>query len=100
MAIVDGMDADSDVADDDSLDPSRGRLAMWTMAKLVQLLDEAIESAGAQLASSAGLLADWPDDPPETKARRGNQRSRSSLSSAETQLVDPDAGQAARAVEL
>lgn len=50
----------------------------WTVAKLIELLDEAIDAAGAQLARSAGLWADSPSGPPaaQQQARQSNPRRR------------------------
>ncbi|GAA0597812.1 hypothetical protein GCM10009534_35230 [Kribbella sandramycini] len=38
------------------------RLPSWTIARLIGLLEVGIDTAGAQLARSAGLSFDWTDD--------------------------------------
>jgi hypothetical protein len=45
---------------------NRDRMPAWAMATLIELLDRAIDSAGMQLARSAGL---WDDTPAERVAR-------------------------------
>ncbi len=44
--------------DPDSAVDDRKRPPVWSVRRLIELLDEAIDSAGAQLARSAGLWAD------------------------------------------
>lgn len=45
----------------------------WTLERLIALLDEAIDSAGAQLARSAGL---WDDSPSPSELPDGPRRRR------------------------
>lgn len=40
--------------------PEKPGSPAWTVGKLIELIDEAIDTAGAQLARSAGLWADSP----------------------------------------
>lgn len=50
--------------------------ARWSIARVIELLDAAIDSAGAQLARSEGLRFDWSDDSAVLPARRrGSRRS-------------------------
>ncbi|GAA3112600.1 hypothetical protein JOF29_002783 [Kribbella aluminosa] len=55
----------TETSTDDSQLPTRAAAPRadggdWTIGKLIELLDAAIDSAGAQLARSAGLWADSP----------------------------------------
>ena len=73
-------------------DPERGDLhaetgpgdAVWSIRRLIGLIDDAIDSAGAQLARSAGLWADSPlprnrSDRPALRRRSEGSASSSSL---------------------
>ncbi|MGW6195552.1 hypothetical protein ACWF0M_05335 [Kribbella sp. NPDC055110] len=60
----------------------------WSIRKLIELIDEAIDSAGDQLARSAGLWAESPgraDAPDRLAVRR-----RSGSLSARSLLEEPD----------
>lgn len=41
--------------------PTPDRSASWLIARLIELLDAAIDSAGEQLARSEGLRFEWTD---------------------------------------
>lgn len=80
-------------------DAARGQLrpkaglnhSAWSIRKLIELIDDAIESAGAQLARSAGLWADSPapfDECPRPAAPR-----QSGSMSARSLLEEPDRDQ-------
>ena len=66
-------------------------IAAWGMQKLIELVDDAIDSAGAQLARSAGLWADSPSPfVDEGRPVRG-RRSRSSPTHS-LEAMDRDQG--------
>jgi hypothetical protein len=73
-------------AEDDAEFVRRGRVLAWSMARLIQLLDDAIDSAGAQLARSAGL---WDDTPSEAPARVRSRRPRRDALGSQTSSVEP-----------
>ncbi|GAB3930425.1 hypothetical protein GCM10029976_032250 [Kribbella albertanoniae] len=54
------------------------RPASWRIARLIELLDAAIDSAGAQLARSEGLQFDWLDDDSATRPAGPVRRTRAS----------------------
>ncbi|TCN35496.1 hypothetical protein EV644_11558 [Kribbella orskensis] len=60
-------------SDDLAPDPVEQRL-VWSIARLIGLLDEAIDSAGAQLARSAGLWDDTVQDKPARSTTRQLRR--------------------------
>ncbi|WP_133791591.1 hypothetical protein [Kribbella sp. VKM Ac-2571] len=62
--------------------------AAWTIRKLIGLIDDAIDSAGAQLARSAGLWADSP--PPGSSSGRPALRRRSEVSASSSSLDELD----------
>lgn len=53
---------------------SEQKSAAWSIARLIELLDDAIDSAGAQLSRSEGLRFDWTDDLAVLPARRRRSR--------------------------
>ena len=60
----------------------------WSVHKLIELIDDAIDSAGAQLARSAGL---WGDSPAPIERRDTSAMSRSLRLLPTQQLLDePD----------
>ncbi|MEV6273335.1 hypothetical protein AB0L64_39630 [Kribbella sp. NPDC051936] len=60
----------------------------WSVRRLIQLIDEAIDSAGAQLARSAGL---WADSPPRPGERdRPVARGQRDAVSTHAMLDEPD----------
>lgn len=66
--------------------------AAWGMQTLIELVDEAIDRAGAQLARSAGLWADSPSPfVDEGRPVRG-RRSRSSPTHSLLEAMDRDQG--------
>lgn len=69
------------------LEAGPGNVA-WSIGKLIGLIDEAIDSAAAQLARSAGLWAD-SSDPFDERDRPAARRRPSSLS-ARALLEEPD----------
>lgn len=60
----------------------------WSIARLVELVDAAIDTAGAQLARSVGLSDDLPTPFDERDRPSGHRRTR--LSSARDLLEQPD----------
>ncbi|WP_405060164.1 hypothetical protein OG474_00615 [Kribbella sp. NBC_01505] len=48
----------------------------WTIAGLIKLIDDAIDSAGAQLARSEGLRFDWTDDESVVRPINGRRPAR------------------------
>jgi hypothetical protein len=62
--------------------PATSRGLSWSIAALIRLLDDAIDSAGAQLARSAGLWADSPDELSVFRAPDGRRAIRSRSLSA------------------
>lgn len=59
--------------------------AAWSIRKLIELLDDAIDSAGAQLARSAGL---WADSPAPVEERSASAAGRRSSSLPATSLLE------------
>lgn len=76
---------------DQAENPARaphGLQRSWSVERLIELLDGAIDTAGAQLARSAGL---WDDTPDEARARRESRRlgrRAASQSAATTSFAD------------
>jgi hypothetical protein len=68
-------------------DPVSGTPA-WSMRRLFELIDEAIDSAGAQLARSAGLWANAPSPSDERDQPTGGRQSREL--STRSRLEEPE----------
>jgi hypothetical protein len=67
----------------------------WSITRLIGLVDDAIDSAGAQLARSAGLMADPPNDPVVVHRPVVRRKPAGSCPpSAESLLADSDAERA------
>lgn len=64
--------------------------SVWSVGKLIQLIDEAIDAAGAQLARSAGLFADSPS--PFDEDERPSRQQRSSSALLQLEELDRDGG--------
>ena len=60
----------------------------WSIRRLIELIDEAIDTAGAQLARSAGLWADSPT--PFDERERSSMHRRSKSVSAKSCLEESD----------
>lgn len=81
-----------DAGDGAQPDSANRGVAAWSLERLIALLDEAIDSAGAQLARSAGLWDDSPSagelpDGPKRRLRPQSSEARSLL-----EQVDRDQG--------
>jgi hypothetical protein len=63
--------------------------SVWSIEKLVDLIDAAIDSAGAQLARSAGLWADSPSPYHERERPMRPRRQRSLDTRALLEQEDP-----------
>lgn len=86
---VERMDEDrGHAAGPDSAGGEPKRPLAWSIARVIALLDEAIDSAGAQLAESAGLWADSPDELSVFRTPDGRRPVRSRSSSALDPLDD------------
>jgi hypothetical protein len=70
-----------------SLPAERDELS-WSIRRLIELIDEAIDTASAQLARSAGLWADLPT--PFDERERAPTRRRSVSSSERSPFEEPD----------
>jgi hypothetical protein len=68
--------------------PAEGEGLSWSIRRFIELVDDAIDTAGAQLARSAGLWADSPT--PFDERDRAPTRRRSHLSSARSLSEEPD----------
>ncbi len=96
-AMFGGMDSEAHVgggsysADDPEGNPRLQRGPGWSIAVLIQLLDDAIDSAGAQLARSAGLWVDSPEDRSVFRAPDGRRPVRVRSLSARALLEESDA---------
>ncbi|MFI5735009.1 hypothetical protein ACIA49_33160 [Kribbella sp. NPDC051587] len=66
---------------DNDLDVGRGPQA-WSIARLIALIDEAIDSAGDQLARSGGLGFEWTEVDAAVRPIGGRRPRRPSLASA------------------
>jgi hypothetical protein len=100
--IFDAMDTELTVSGNDeppNSEPAaehRQRSPAWTMGRLIELLDEAIDSVGAQLVRSAGLWADAASgdaiaQEPSQRPPRGRAAQREAVgpwSSTSESLVD------------
>jgi hypothetical protein len=64
----------------------------WSIRRLIELLDEAIDTAGAQLARSAGLWADSATPFDERDRPSTRRRSHSSLARSASEESDRDRG--------
>jgi hypothetical protein len=69
-AIADGQEKPVDST------PSQSRFGAWSMGMFIRLVDEAIDSAGAQLARSGGL---WDDSVEDRLVRESGRRPRGSV---------------------
>jgi hypothetical protein len=68
--------------DKDAQHDNRPTHVQWSVARLIELVDAAIDSAGAQLARSAGLWAESPDSRTQRRTAAGGVSSRSVLEAA------------------
>ena len=53
---------------------SQRRLMAWSVRRAIELLDEAIDAMGAQLARSSAFMADLPVEPLSGRPRRSTGR--------------------------
>jgi hypothetical protein len=67
---------------------AEGEGLSWSIRRLIELIDDAIDTAGVQLARSAGLWADSPT--PFDERDRPPTRCRSQLSSVRSPSDEPD----------
>lgn len=91
--VMDSKNLDGQTGEARSLIPEAGQVDdPWSIRKVLELIDEAIDSAGAQLARSAGLWTDGPGPFDERDQPVLRRQSRSE--SARDLLEGPDGGMA------
>jgi hypothetical protein len=72
--------------------PAKGEGLSWSIRRLIELIDDAIDTAGAQLARSAGLWADSPTPFDERDRPPTRRRSHSSVARSTSDEPDRDRG--------
>jgi hypothetical protein len=68
------------------------RAVAWSIRRAIELLDEAIDRMGSQLARAADFSMDWSDESPGSHLGRPNARSaRRAVIDSSAPGLDPDA---------